>query len=373
MTTVFDPEVDAYLDRIGDAHSQANWDAVIANARATRRRKTTTRVVVGLGAPAAAALGVVAMSGMVGGPGVSLAQSAQAAVLSGPKPTQGFVIRDRVRDRDASGSVFTSYDTWVAPDGTWCRATVEGSPAGAPSSGVTTSFTQCRLPDRTVELYIPGDDAIYRVNAGEGGQAFGESPATLVGATPSGLLVRVINPGRDDERLEVYRPDGTAKPVIDGEVRGAERLSDAEIDALSDGDHAAIKEIVAKIGGSRAAVDPGPAPNWISDELISALSQRGLHEDGTQEYEGRTYVRMVTDGVGDVLLVDPSTKDVAVWIPGREAFGGKTVVTHERDQVPADATSLRYLDLEELHPSARVETVSPRRYFDLLSSQYPNG
>jgi hypothetical protein len=372
VTTIFDPEVDVYLDTVGDAASHADWAAVVLRAGATRRRRSAARVTVAMAVPAVGALGLLA-SGMVGGPGVTLAERAQAEVLAPPSATDGTVIHDTVRYRDATGTVFMSYDTWVAPDGTWCRRTREGAPGGTASSvGVPTAFTQCRLPNQTVELYIPADNAIYRVHAGAAGT--GGAPATQLGTTPSGLLVRLVNPGLASERLDVFRPDRPAKVVVDGNiVRGAHRLTDAEVDALSHADLVAIKQIVANTVPTAASVDPGPAPNWISEELTAALGQQGLREDGTQDYDGRTYVRMVTAGMPDVLLVDPSTKDVAVWIPGPAAFGTSTVVTHVRSEKAADASSLRDVALEQLYPSATVKAVSPSHYSALLSSQYPNG
>jgi hypothetical protein len=166
VTTIFDPEVDVYLDTVGDAASHADWAAVVLRAGATRRRRSAARVTVAMAVPAVGALGLLA-SGMVGGPGVTLAERAQAEVLAPPSATDGTVIHDTVRYRDATGTVFMSYDTWVAPDGTWCRRTREGAPGGTASSvGVPTAFTQCRLPNQTVELYIPADNAIYRVHAG---------------------------------------------------------------------------------------------------------------------------------------------------------------------------------------------------------------
>lgn len=374
MTTIFDPEVDTYLDTLGETASHADWDAVVLRATATRRRRTAARVTVAMAVPAVGALGVLA-SGMLGAPEVTLAERAQAAVLAAPSATDGTVIHDVVRYRDATGTVFMSYDTWVAPDGTWCRRTREGLPGGVPASGgIATAFTQCRLPDRTVELYIPAENAIYRVHAGSSARGPGGASVVQVGTTPSGLLVRMINPGLKDERLEVYRPDRSAKVAVDGNtVRGAHRLSDAEVNALSHADLVAIKQIVGNMVPAVAAVDPGPAPNWISDELTAVLKQHGLREDGTRQYDGRTYVRMVTDGMPDVLLVDPSTKDVAVWIPGPSAFGTPTVVTHMRSEQAADASSLRDVALHQLYPSAKVKTVSPSRYSAVLSSQYPNG
>ena len=370
MTTIFDPEVDTYLDTLGETASHADWDAVVLRATATRRRRTAARVTVAMAVPAVGAIGVLA-SGMLGGPEVTLAERAQAAVLSAPSATEGSVVHDTVSYRDATGRVFTSYDTWVAPDGTWCRRTREGAPR---HGGVATAFTQCRLPDRTVELYVPADNTIYRVHVGVRAPGAAGASATQVGTTPSGLLVRVVNPGLRDEQLEVYRPDGLGKAVVDGDaVRGAHRLSDAEVDALAHTDLVAIKQIVANAVPTAASVDPGSAPSWISDELTAALKQGGLHEDGTQDYDGRTYVRMVTDGMPDVLLVDPSTKDVAVWIPGPSAFGTPTVVTHVRSEQDADASSLRAVALEQLYASAKVKAVSPSRYSAVLSSQYPNG
>jgi hypothetical protein len=355
--TIFDTETDEYLDRLGGSDASGSWDDVVRRARLTGRRRRRVRATVVGGAAAAAAVGALAGVGVIGGlEGPSIVEKAEAAVLRAGAPAAGTIEHTLVQYRDGSGRPFIEYETWMAADGSWCRRTVEGIPAEAANSVVTvadTRLTECRSADGLIELYLPSTSEILRTRQSAGTTA--ASGPVEVGTT--GLTWRVLE-------------DGTFLIERDGAA-----LTPSEERALPRKVLLAIKRSVNETAGTTQAahIDPGPAPDWLTEDVIEAFRTNAVREAGTMTYQGKEYVKLVTEDGRDAVLVDPETGETVAWIPSPAAFGTPTIVVRTRDTLADDDAGRRQLSLTALHPNATVRDVSPDEFAATLASQYPRG
>ncbi len=378
MTPIFDTETDDYLERLGQTLSTGGWSDVLRRSRRRERRTRLLRTAVVVGGAAAAAAGVVgglSVVGELGGP--SIVEKAQAVVLEGLDPAEGTVDHllvayygnpvilpegnsdvttwDTVRLRD-SQRPFIVYETWVAPNGSWCRTTVEGTPA---DSVAPTRLTQCRTSEGLIELYLPSKNEILRAR-----------PSPPADTEPEAAV-----PGTSDTKVYYLIDDGTI--VIE---RGGHPMTPDELDALSDDDLVAIKQAASKVAAAAAAElpDPGPAPDWLTEDIVAAFRRDAVRDAGTLVFEGHEYTLLLTEdpeGVtgSNAVLVDPSTGEGVAWIPDPRAFGVPTIVVRTSETLPDDADSRRQLSLTELHPDAVVRDVSPAELAAAREEQYPNG
>jgi hypothetical protein len=380
MTPIFDTETDGYLERLGQTLSTGGWSDVLRRSRRRERRTRLLRTAVVVGGAAAAAAGVVgglSVVGELGGP--SIVEKAQAVVLEGLDPAEGTVEHllveyhsdpvilsqngpgpdvttwDTVRLRD-SQRPFIVYETWIAADGSWCRRTVEGAPN---DSVAPTRLTECRTSEGLIELYLPSRNEILRARPSPPAERELE-PAAVPGT--SGWVVRP-------------KPDGTVVIERDGHAATPD-----ELDALPDDDLVAIKRAASNVGASAAAElpDPGPAPDWLTEDIVAAFRRDAVRDAGTLVFEGHEYTLLLTEDAGRVpgsnaVLVDPSTGEGVAWIPDPRAFGVPTIVVRTSETLPDDADSRRQLSLTELHPDAVVRDVSPAELAAAREEQYPNG
>jgi hypothetical protein len=363
MTTIFDRDTDRYLDQVGESDSACNWADVVRRTRQMERRRRLARVAVVSGTVAAATTGALAGVGTIGGlDGPTIVEKAEAAVLEPVEAASGTIEHILVEYRDESGTPFIEYETWIAADGAWCRQTVEGMPAQATDDAAlvvaTTRLTECRSEDGLIEVYLPATNEILQTR--EAGQPPGsaESEPVSVPVEPgaSAIVVRL-------------KADGTLVVERDGKVMTTE-----EIDALPEKTLIAIKRAASQAGATRIPhVDPGPAPDWLTEDVIEAFRRDAVHEAGTMVFEGREYTKLVTEGGLDAVLVDPETGESVAWIPSPEAFGAPTIVVRTREALPDDARTRRSLTLTELHPDATVRAVTPLELNDAMAAQYPRG
>ena len=378
MTPIFDTETDDYLARLGQTLSTGTWSDVLGRSRRRERRTRLLRTAVVVGGAAAAAAGVIgglSVVGELGGP--SIVEKAQAVVLEGLDPAEGTVDHllvayygnpvilpesnsdvttwDTVRLRD-SQRPFIVYETWVAPNGSWCRTTVEGTPA---DSVAPTRLTQCRTSEGLIELYLPSKNEILRAR-----------PSPPADTEPEAAV-----PGTSDTKVYYLIDDGTI--VIE---RGGHPMTPDELDALSDDDLVAIKQAASKVAAAAAAElpDPGPAPDWLTEDIVAAFRRDAVRDAGTLVFERHEYTLLLTEDPAGVtgsnaVLVDPSTGEGVAWIPDPRAFGVPTIVVRTSETLPDDADSRRQLSLTELHPDAVVRDVSPAELAAAREEQYPNG
>jgi hypothetical protein len=355
--TIFDMETDRFLDRLGGSDESGSWDDVVRRARLADHRRRLVRATVAGGAAAAATVGALAAVGVIGGlEGPSIVEKAEAAVLRVSAPTAGTIEHTLVQYRDGSGRPFIEYETWIAADGSWCRRTVEGVPAKTASPAVTvadTRLTECRSADGLIELYLPSTGEILRTRQSAGASA--ASPPVDVGST--GLTWRVLE-------------DGTFLIERDGVA-----LTPSEERALPQKVLVAVKRSVNEAAGATQAarIDPGPAPDWLTEDVIEAFRTNAVREAGTTAYQGKEYVKLVTEDGRDAVLVDPETGESVAWIPSPEAFGAPTIVVRTRDMLEDDAAGRRLLSLTALHPNATVRDVSPDEFAETLAALYPRG
>ncbi len=380
MTPIFDTETDGYLERLGQTLSTGGWSDVLRRSRRRERRTRLLRTAVVLGGAAAAAAGVVGGLGVVGElGGPSIVEKAQAVVLEGLDPAEGTVEHvlveyhsdpvilsqngpesdvttwDTVRLRD-SQRPFIVYETWVAPNGSWCRTTVEGTRA---DSVAPTRLTQCRTSEGLIELYLPSRNEILRAR-----------PSPPAETEPEAAV-----PGTSDTKVYYLIDDGTI--VIE---RGGHPMTPDELNALPDGTRVAIKQAASKVAAAAAAElpDPGPAPDWLTEDIVAAFRRDAVRDAGTLVFEGHEYTLLLTEDPAGVtgsnaVLVDPSTGEGVAWIPDPRAFGVPTIVVRTSETLPDDVDSRRRLSLTELHPDAVVRDVSPAELAAATAEQYPNG
>lgn len=334
---VFDPETDRYLERLGGAQSSGDWNDVLRRAGQARRRSRRARLAAGSGvavAATAAALATVAPFDELGGR--SIVDKAQAAVLARVEAVPGTIERILVQYRTDSGKVFNEYETWIAGDGAWCRRTVEGLPGQAVAD---TQLTECRSSEGVRALYLPAENEILRARPGQ------PEPADRDEAAPSPRSTR-----------------GEPRPLLKSK-RGKQYilLKDAK---------------AGKRGGTlpgAAPADPGPAPPWLTENVIDAFRRDAVREAGTATLDGRVYTKLVTNDGQNAVLVDPDTGEAVAWIPSPKAFGVPTTVLRTRQSLPDDAATHRNLSLSELHPDATIRDVSAAELERAKASQYPRG
>jgi hypothetical protein len=356
--TIFEPDTDRYLERIGTpdaAHDQNDWNDVVRRARRKRRRTQLSRIAL-LGSAVAVALATLAGSVTIGGlGGRSIVEKAQAAVLTPIRPAEGTIEHVLVEYRTDSGRPFIEYETWIAPNGAWCRRTVEGVP-GQPVAD--TRLTECRSSDGVVEIFLPSSNEILRAEPGTAtAPRVSKVPVPVESGNDDGALV--VRIGEDEEIVVVQ----------DGKV-----LSAAEVNLLSERERRGIKVAVSRAAAAvPEAVDPGPKPDWLTEDIVDAFRRDAVREAGTMQLDGRIYTKLVTaDGLNTV-LVDPETGEGVAWIPSPNAFGVPTTVVRERRTLSDDAKTRRNLSLTALHPSVAVREVSPAQLARVISAQFPRG
>ena len=219
---------------------------------------------------------------------------------------------------------------------------MEGTPA---DSVAPTRLTQCRTSEGLIELYLPSKNEILRAR-----------PSPPADTEPEAAV-----PGTSDTTVYYLIDDGTI--VIE---RGGHPMTPDELDALSDDDLVAIKQAASKVAAAAAAElpDPGPAPDWLTEDIVAAFRKDAVRAAGTLVFEGHEYTLLLTDDPAGVtgsnaVLVDPSTGEGAAWIPDPRAFGVPTIVVRTSETLRDDADSAPALSLTKLHPDAVVRDLSP--------------
>jgi hypothetical protein len=355
--TIFEPDTDRYLDTVGTpdrAADRNDWSDVIRRAQRRRRRSRLARTVV-LGVATAVALTTLAGSLTLGQlAGDSIVDKAEAAVLAPIRPAAGTIEHVLVEYRPESGRPFIEYETWIAADGAWCRRTVEGVPGRAVAD---TRLTECRSSEGVVEVYLPEANEILR-----------SKPGAPAAARASEVPVPT-KPGRGGSPLFVrVGKDGTFVVLQDGKA-----LSTAEVNGLSELERRGIKVAVSKAATPPRSVDPGPKPDWLTEDIVDAFRRDAVHEAGTMRFEGRDYTKLVTADGLNAVLVDPKTGEGVAWIPSPQAFGIPTTVVRTRSTLPDDARTRRVLSLTAVQPNAAVREVSPAELDRAISAQFPRG
>jgi hypothetical protein len=356
--TVFDRETDRYLERVAAPQPGSDWDDVLRRAHRARRRSRRTRVAVAACAAVAAtgiALVTVVPVDELGGR--TILDKAQAAVLAPVRAAPGTIERTLIQYRTDSGHVFNEYETLIASDGAWCSRTVEGLPDG---SAPDTRLTECRTDDGVMELYLPARDEILRTRPGA------EPDRTKRGDLTVPLPSEVGKP----PAKAFVSPDGTVALVNPN----GDKLIVKKLEDLPARERKAIEAAARKakpVAGER--VDPGPAPDWLTEDVIDSFRRDAVHEAGTATLDGRTYTKLVTDDGLNAILVDPETGEGVAWIPSPKAFGVPTTVVRTNETLPDDAATRRELSPSDLHPDATIREVSPAEYSETKASQYPRG
>ena len=351
--TIFDTETDRYLEQLGASRPNGDWDDVLRRARGARRRSRRMRAGVAGAvavAAAAAAVAVLAPGGELGGR--SIVDKAEAAVLKPVRAAAGTIEHVVVRYRTDTGEVFIEYETWVAADGAWCRRTVEGVPGRA----ADTRLTECRSPDGVRELYLPAANELLRARPGAPSTAERDETAVRVPAEPG-------------------RPPLTVYASVDGKfivIQRGQKLTPAQLDGLSPRQLRRIETAVAR-PATPATEDPGPAPEWLTEDVIEAFRRDAVREAGTMTLDGRDYTKLVTADGRNTVLVDPDTGQGVAWIPSPEAFGVPTTVVQTRETLADDARTRRSLSLAALHPDAAIRDVSAAELEGAKASQFPRG
>lgn len=354
--TVFDRETDRYLEQVGAPRSGSDWDDVLRRAHRVRRRSRRTRVTVaGCAAVAATGIALVTIVPELGGR--TILDKAQAAVLAPVRAAPGTIERTLIEYRTDSGDVFSEYETLIASDGAWCRRTVEGLPEG---SAADTRLTECRSADGVLELHLPAREEILRTRPGAEPRRAQRDDASVPLPTEAGKP-----PGKafisPNGTVAIVRPNGKALIVKKLEDLPARERKTIEIAARQ------TKPVPSE------PVDPGPAPDWLTDDVIDSFRRDAVHEAGTARLDGRTYTKLVTDDGLNAILVDPETGEGVAWIPNPKAFGVPTTVVRTNETLPDDATTRRELSLSDLHPDATIREVSAAEYSETKAAQYPRG
>jgi hypothetical protein len=323
--TIFDTEIDRYLDRVGTFSAGSDWPDVLQRAHRRDHMRRRARLAATGGIAVLAAAVALAAFGSAGGD--SLLEKAEAAVLAPVRAADGTIEHVLVQYRTEAGDPFIEYETWIAADGAWCRRTVEGLPG---ERSADTRLTVCRSSDGVVQVYLPARNEILRTRPGA---ATGARSSRGDAAAPKAWK-RGGPPGK---RHYKFKPTPTRGPA------------------------------------DAPAADLGPTPGWLTDDVIGDFRRHAVREVGTMTLDGRAYTKLVTEDGRNAVLVDPQTGEAAAWIPSPEAFGVATTVVRTQQTLPDDAQSRRGLSLTALHPDAVVRDVSAAERDRAIASQYPRG
>jgi hypothetical protein len=337
--TIFDTDIDRYLERLGASPPRGDWNDVLERTRRARRRSRFARAAISVGAVAATAAVALAVVGALGGGGPSIVDKAEAAVLAPVQPAPGTIEHTLVRYRTDSGETFIEYETWIADDGAWCRRTVEGMPSEAVAD---TQLTSCGSPDGVYQVYLPRENEILRLRPGTQSEDEPERGDAAAGQVEGPRYFRVR-----------VRPDGTTV---------------AEIVVKREGKYYKVRTV-----GAEAPSLEIPSASWFNEDVVEAFRRDAVREAGTMTLDGREYTKLVTEDGLNAVLVDPGTGEPVAWIPSPKAFGVPTTVVRTRETLPADAETRRSLSLTELHPDAAVRDVSEADLAETIEAQYPRG
>jgi outer membrane lipoprotein-sorting protein len=309
-----------------------------AVGRDLRRRRTRRLVIRGaavLAVAGAAALGL--LSGFTGG-GPSVVQRAAAALESSDAGILHYQIDAEQQNGDGTSVTWHS-ETWqlrVAP------------------------FTR-----RQIE--VDGTDGIRAesVTQGDTNELYDARTGTIYSATSAELRAARM------PRIEIVSRSKLEKLTGSTHVSAAYFMRNGASAVKVIATEQGAKRLRQQIAGERAQEASGVIPAEFRSEILSLLRSGRARVTGHLTVAGRDAIRLESLDGKKVYVVDAATYDPIEWTTTGNG-GGVRLRFPVYEQLPADAESLKLLDLEDQHPDAQVVRGADA-YIKAEARLYPHG
>jgi|tagenome__1003787_1003787.scaffolds.fasta_scaffold20981338_3 hypothetical protein len=320
------------LDRFGGELE----NAVRRDLGARRRRRRTMRGAAVLAVVAATALGVLSALGS-GGP--SVVERAAAALQSSDDSILHYRMNAVQQNGDGTSATWSS-ETWQLRVAPYTRRQIEVDGSGGTRAESVTSGD-------TNELYDSSNDTIY----------IATGPELRAARMPK---IEIVS----KQKLEKLTGSSRAGVAyLMGGGGGARKIIATEQGA---------KRLRQQIAGERARESAGSLfPDEFRDAILRLLDSGRIRAVGHVTVDGRDAIRLESLDGKKVYVVDAASYDPIEWTTTGNG-GGVTLRFPVYEQLPADAESLKLLDLEDQHPSAQVVR-GAKAYVAAESRLYPHG
>jgi hypothetical protein len=318
------------LDRFG---------AELENAvgRDLRNRRTRRRMVRGaavLAVAAAAALGL--LSALTGG-GPSVVQRAAAAL----EPSDAGILHYELhaQQHNPDGTVVTwSSETWQLRVAPFTRRQIEVGSDGIRAESLTQGDTNELYDSRTGTIYIATSEQLRAARMPK------------IEIVSKSKLLELTGSSKVNAAYLVRKGGGPYKVIAT--EQGAKRLRQ-------------------QIARERAQESSGVLPDEFRAEILALLESVRARVTGHVTVDGRDAIRLESLDGKKVYVVDATTYDPIEWTTTGNG-GGVTLRFPVYEQLPADADSLKLLDLEDQHPGAQVVR-GAKAYIAAEGRLYPHG
>jgi len=319
------------LDRFGGELE----NAVGRDVRSRRTRRRIVRGAVVLAVAGAAALGLV--SGLTGG-GPSIVERAAAALQSSDDSILHYRMNAVQQNGDGTSATWSS-ETWQLRVAPYTRRQIEIDGSGGTRAESVTSGD-------TNELYDSSNDTIY----------IATSPELRAARMPK---IEIVS----KQKLEKLTGSSRAGVAyLMGGGAGARKIIATEQGA---------KRLRQQIARETARESAAVLPDEFRDEILGLLDSGRVRVVGHVTVDGRDAIRLESLDGKKVYVVDAASYDPIEWTTTGNG-GGVILRFPVYEQLPADAESLKLLDLEDQHPGAQVVR-GAKAYIAAESRLYPHG
>ena len=320
------------LDTFGDELESA----VGRDLRNRRRHRRAIRGAVVLAVVAAAALGLLSA---LGGGGPSVVDRAAAA----PQTSDDSILHYRFEATQQNGDGTTAtwnQETWqlrvapytrrqIAVDGT------DGIRAESVSSGDDN------------ELYDSSNDTIY-ITTSEALRAARMPKFEIVSKSK---LQKLTGSTKVTAAYVIGKNGDTRHPIVIATKEGAERVR---------------KEMTQE-----GQASSGVLPEEFRSEILRLLESGRVQVIGHVTVDGRDAIKLESLDGKKTYIVDAATYDPIEWTT-TGTDGGVTYRFSVYEELPVDTQSMQLLDLQDQHPSAKVDR-DVNAYMAAESRLYPHG
>lgn len=289
--------------------------AVRRDLGSRRRRRWMLRGAAFLVVAGAAALGILSS---LPADGPSVVERAAAALESSDDAILHYQLSAEQRNPD--GSVVTWHsETWQLRVAPFTRRQIEVGSDGIRAESLTKGDLNELYDARTGTIYIATRQQLVAARMPDVKIVSQSTLKKLTGTNRAGVAYLVRKRG--------------GPPKVIATEQGAKRFR-------------------AKLAhGEKAPV--GVLPDEFRAQILALLHSARVRATGHVEVNGRDAIRLESSNGKHVYLVDTATYDPIEWTSEGNG-GGVTLRFPVYEELPVDAESMKFLDLEAQHPAART-------------------
>jgi len=197
------------------------------------------------------------------------------------------------------------------------------------------------------ELYDSSNDTIYITTS----EALRAARMPRFEIVSKSKLQKLTGSAKVSAAYVVAKNGDTRHPTVIATKQGAER----------------VRKEMTQEGQASSEV----LPEEFRSEILSLLRSGRVQVIGHVTIDGRDAIKLESLDGKEIYIVDASTYDPIEWTT-RGTDGGVTLTFSAYEELPVDAQSMQLLDLQDQHPSAKVDR-DVNAYMAAESRLYPHG